>query len=549
MKIKNILQIFIFLQFLSVPFIATAQNHEHYNPDIVVDAVGNSYVTWLAENDGSTTSGRIMVQKFNAAGTRQWSSDLQVSSKSLTWSSGDWQPTPKIDTDGTYVYVIWNRRNTEVAMQKIDANGILQWTEEKVVSVNEPPESIGNDLAVSDDGFIYINFQRYGPFGWASFLQKIDSDGNPQFANDIASGQGSNQTRPQIAISGNDIIYTMNNSTNGGPWLRRMDSAGNTIWHSIDLDQTTSIAVDSSGNPVSSGRSGDQIIVKKYDQNGAQVGGDIIVSSGVDNPERVHHYIDENDNIYVTWIADVTNATNKVFAQKIDSNGVRQWANDVEISVGEFTHLPDPRIYADGQGGANVVWYHGASGGGGYTIFMNGADAAGNRKYALSVIVNADGPPGGGSNQPPVFTSSPVTVFYVDVQNFYQVTATDINNNTITYSVTQGPTGYGINPLTGLVSWNPSGASVGVHPITIQADDNRGGITEQSFDLMVIYSIAQMVSPTNGSQITGNSIDFQWTAGAGILEYWLYVSTTPSGNNVYTKSQGLNTSVTVPNIT
>ena len=48
--------------------------------------------------------------------------------------------------------------------------------------------------------------------------------------------------------------------------------------------------------------------------------------------------------------------------------------------------------------------------------------------------------------------------------------------------------------------------------------------------------------------MTGTSAIFTWTPGDGALEYSLFVGTTVGGQDLYTKSQGLSTSVTVNNL-
>lgn len=60
-------------------------------------------------------------------------------------------------------------------------------------------------------------------------------------------------------------------------------------------------------------------------------------------------------------------------------------------------------------------------------------------------------------------------------------------------------------------------------------------------------STAQMTGPTNGATIQSTTT-FTWNAGSGIAEYWLYVGTTPGGNNLLNASQGTNLSRTVSNL-
>ena len=58
-------------------------------------------------------------------------------------------------------------------------------------------------------------------------------------------------------------------------------------------------------------------------------------------------------------------------------------------------------------------------------------------------------------------------------------------------------------------------------------------------------SLAAMISPADGSTLPGSTVTFQWSAGVGVSEYWLYVSNAaPGGQDAYSGSQGSNTSKT-----
>jgi hypothetical protein len=54
-----------------------------------------------------------------------------------------------------------------------------------------------------------------------------------------------------------------------------------------------------------------------------------------------------------------------------------------------------------------------------------------------------------------------------------------------------------------------------------------------------------MISPPNGAALPGSTAVFQWSAGVGVSQYWLYVSAlAPGGQEIYSGSQGSNTSKT-----
>jgi uncharacterized protein YkwD len=58
-------------------------------------------------------------------------------------------------------------------------------------------------------------------------------------------------------------------------------------------------------------------------------------------------------------------------------------------------------------------------------------------------------------------------------------------------------------------------------------------------------SKAAMTSPTPGSTFTSTTVTFNWSAGGGAQEYFLYLGTSQGSNNLYGASQGVNLSRTL----
>jgi CHAP domain-containing protein len=56
---------------------------------------------------------------------------------------------------------------------------------------------------------------------------------------------------------------------------------------------------------------------------------------------------------------------------------------------------------------------------------------------------------------------------------------------------------------------------------------------------------AQMTNPTPGITLSGSLVTFQWSAGSGVSQYFLYVGSSLGANDLYGASQGTNRSVTV----
>jgi len=67
----------------------------------------------------------------------------------------------------------------------------------------------------------------------------------------------------------------------------------------------------------------------------------------------------------------------------------------------------------------------------------------------------------------------------------YDADAIDPDNDTVRYSIVDGPGGLFIDSVTGEVTWAASPNQVGVHTVTIEASDGRGGIATQTHQIQV----------------------------------------------------------------
>jgi hypothetical protein len=93
------------------------------------------------------------------------------------------------------------------------------------------------------------------------------------------------------------------------------------------------------------------------------------------------------------------------------------------------------------------------------------------------------------------------------------------------------------------------------HYFSITAYDRSGNESPPSLEVSKaipgqssVTEPPSLVSPPLGSTLTSSTMTVQWSAGSGVDEYWLYVSTTPGGKDIYTQSQGTSTSASVSDI-
>ena len=87
-------------------------------------------------------------------------------------------------------------------------------------------------------------------------------------------------------------------------------------------------------------------------------------------------------------------------------------------------------------------------------------------------------------NQNPVISSKPVELTQTGFVYEYDIIAGDVDGDSLTYTLTEAPTGLTIDPF-GRLRWQPKTENEGIYPITIKVNDGRGGIVTQNYNLTV----------------------------------------------------------------
>jgi hypothetical protein len=83
---------------------------------------------------------------------------------------------------------------------------------------------------------------------------------------------------------------------------------------------------------------------------------------------------------------------------------------------------------------------------------------------------------------------------------FYQMLASDRDNDPLTYSLREAPTGMSINATSGLIEWTPNASQIGAQNITTIVSDPFGGIATQSFTIQSSNTEPLNLAPAITSQ-------------------------------------------------
>ena len=337
---------------------------EQLNPTIISDGSGGAIITWLDEVSGEngdffTPRFDTYAQRINASGVVQWPANgIRIS------TAANGPSNPKIINDGSGGAIItWSDRrsgtNGGLYAQRINANGVVQWTADGVAISTAIGNKYTPTLTSDGSGGAIITWHDFRA-GFGIYAQRINASGVVQWTVNgvfISTGHSS----PTIISDGSGgAIITWINLRNDTYeiYAQRINASGVVQW----------------------------------------AAGGVAISTAADDNSIPTTTSDGSGGAIITWQEARNGSDSDIYAQRINASGVMQWTADgVPISKAA-NDQSDPTITSDGSGGAIITW----------SDFRSGTN---NDIYAQRI--NANG----------VFGSLPVVEFYNTNLDHYFITA------------------------------------------------------------------------------------------------------------------------------
>jgi hypothetical protein len=126
------------------------------------------------------------------------------------------------------------------------------------------------------------------------------------------------------------------------------------------------------------------------------------------------------------------------------------------------------------------------------------------------------------TNSEPVITSTEITLVTTGTEYSYTLTATDADDDNLTYSATIIPSWLSFDATTGVLSGTPVDTDAGDHEITLTASDGINNI-DQTFTI----AVSATVQPNNAPVITSSAV----TSVTAVTEYSYTLTATDADNN------------------
>ena len=348
-------------------------------PQMISDGSGGAIITW--QDSRSSNDGNIFAQRLDSSGIIRWALDGVAICSAI-----DNQGAPQIISDGYGGAIItWydyrnGTSNPDIYAQRINSNGVILWSADGVVICNESNSQVSPKIINDSSGSAIITWidSRNGPFNFDIFAQKINSAGIVQWTTNgvaICTSEGI-QDFPEITsgtnggaiivwkdgrnVNDNNLFAQKVNSVGAVQWSVNgeliCDVGGEQILSDIISDNNSGAFVtwyDYRNGPINA-----DIYLQQIDGNGlvkfTTTG--LAICSAIDfqwNPILAN---DGNNGAILTWQDHRVASIPDIYAQRINGNGIIQWAVDGVVVCSSSGGQYNPQLISDGNFGAIITW-------------------------------------------------------------------------------------------------------------------------------------------------------------------------------------------------
>jgi hypothetical protein len=282
----------------------------------------------------------------------------------------------------------WGSNTSRLKAQCLDTNGVRLWGTEGIAITpwSSPNSSELLDLAPDGNNGTYILYKdSYSPAGPGVYLHRLDSNGTDKFAPQgvsINGGDGMILYTSEILVNPDrsvTVAFTDWSRQDSGIYIQRFDSSGAARWTPggvrlggrTKMDAILIVPDEKNGAIIAWTKKGQcdsiflcgQIRAQRISNDGRKLwdsAGVILTDSVSSNGSRWNPSIlpAQAGGAILVWEKGKSTPPydSDIRAQRLDSNGVKQWGWDgVLVCVADLDQL-EPYSASDGHGGAIIAW-------------------------------------------------------------------------------------------------------------------------------------------------------------------------------------------------
>ncbi|HET6349542.1 MAG TPA: T9SS type A sorting domain-containing protein [Candidatus Krumholzibacteria bacterium] len=272
--------------------------------------------------------------------------------------------------------------NFDIYAQRIDASGVVQWTNDGVAVCTDPSSQETPTIASDGAGGAIITWFDFRNGTFDIYAQRINAAGTAQWTlNGVAVCTAANDQLNPIITSdgaGGAIVCWQDarSGSNSDIYAQRINAPGVVQWtaNGVAISAATNdqynpaVESDGAGGAVVTWldhRSGtnDDIYAQRVDASGAvqwTMNG-VAVCTDASTQQQPAIASDGTGGAIITW-SDNRYGTFDIYAQRVNAAGAAQWDTDGAIVCLAPHDQQAPKIVADGANGAIVAWTDGRNG-------------------------------------------------------------------------------------------------------------------------------------------------------------------------------------------
>ena len=529
---------------------------------MISDGSGGAFIVFTDYRNGTSD---IYAQRIDKNGNLLWQNDAVP-----ICTAAKNQLYPMIISDGSGGAIItWMDNRTDIDwdiyVQRINANGEIQWSENGTVVVNLPGNEMYPVITTDGSGGAIITWRYLSGTSADIYAQHFNSTGDKQWSGigkavSIASGTQQNPVIIDDGLGGAIIAWEDRRGSSWDVYAQRLDSTGNIQW-TLNGEPICTIYSSQDEVMITTDGYGGAIIGWQDSRNGVDLYAQLINLSGdiqwqtdgipicesFGGPTEIQMISDNHNGAIFAWQEDRgLGSFNDIYAQRVNETGVTKWVENGTVVCNATDSQTKPQLVGDGSGGAIVVWqdwrslvhddiYAQAIDKNGYTLWgLNGTLICNNTADQTNPELILDSEGGviiawmdyRDSNFDLyaqriglfITTTSPPTMINEDTYYSYDFNAND-NTHTI-WTLDGNASWLKINSNTGLLNGTPNNTHIGWFWVNVTITDSMFS-DQLSFKVTVsnVNDAPNITTPNNGSAIedvyysqTYNAIDIDPTS-------------------------------------
>jgi len=363
--------------------LVTNAEENQKEPFIITDGNGGVIIAWRDyQYNSSIFGGDILVQKFDNEGNAAWS-DNGIAVNAAALGKGYFSPVMVEDGYGGAI-IGWGRTpgffyNYDILAQKINADGERIWAmNDVIVSDRSGTESFHQIVSDDSCGAILTWTHLPGTPGSTDiYAQRVDSAGNPRWANDGVEicMAAESQSNPQLTGDGNSgAIITWSDSRKAvgesDIFAQRISHDGTIQWTTDGVEVCNYLYFQDSPVIISDGEGGAiiawqdtragnfDIYAQRLNANGEFMWTEhgIPICSASQNQQTPAIVSDGDGGAIIVW-QDERNGNHDIYAQRVNGAGEMQWATDGIAATTSSGDQSAPVAISDNAGGIIITWW------------------------------------------------------------------------------------------------------------------------------------------------------------------------------------------------